>query len=109
MEELLDEGRPGGPIARRWRHSTPLQEVSQVVTFVGSLGWCSGARVVVVDQEPGQLPQVADVAPAFGAGVARGFGFLQGLRGKDREEAAGAHGFYGELVEVGGAIELVVR
>ena len=59
-------------------------------------------RVVVVNREPGQVPQVADVAVAFRDGMARGLGFLQGLWGEDGQQAAGAHGFYGDLVEVGG-------
>ena len=58
-------------------------------------------RVVVVNRKPGQLPQVADVASVFGASLARGFCFLQGLRRKDGQQAAGAHGFYGDLVEMG--------
>ena len=60
------------------------------------------ARVVVVDGKPGQVAQVADGAVALRAGLARVLGLLQGLRRKGGQQAPGAHGFDGDLVEVDG-------
>ena len=49
------------------------------------------ARVVVVNREPDQVPQVVDVSTVFRAGLARGFCVLQGRGGNGQARRNNYH------------------